>query len=386
MTENDEFDTFKIKTDADALVFYCRSGYEKDASDEVAALTALQEWFGYPKVMVNQGYFSFHFYDQAHALEFANSTSIDELVFSRQYFIRFAVLKNLPKADRVGAVLEALDNIHNTNHKGAVNLTQLGCLSVDYPDTESGKQVAKFAKKFTVPLRQALRTKGCMSAKENLRKVMLHVFLTDFTQCFIGVSFPYKRSAYHNGIHRLKFPQDAPSRSTLKLEEALVDLVPAKQRDTFLRHGARAVDLGACPGGWTYQLVKHEVYVEAVDNGAMAESLMRTGLVHYAAADGFKYQPEHGTVDLLVCDMIERPDRVAELMTHWLLKNHARAAIFNLKLPMKLRFETVQSLLGEMQRKLQKSSQTTFVIRCKHLYHDRDEVTVSVLPALKSVD
>lgn len=40
-----------------------------------------------------------------------------------------------------------------------------------------------------------------------------------------------------------------------------------------------AVDLGACPGGWTYQLVKRNMWVSSVDNGPMAQSLMDTGQV-----------------------------------------------------------------------------------------------------------
>ncbi len=137
------------------------------------------------------------------------------------------------------------------------------------------------------------------------------------------------------GIHRLKFPTDAPSRSTLKLEEAIVTMLDARQREQVLRAGGRAVDLGACPGGWTYQLVQREMYVEAVDNGLIADSLMKTGLVGHFAEDGFTYRPEYGRVDLLVCDMIEQPDRVARLMGDWLVKQLADHAIFNLKLPMK---------------------------------------------------
>lgn len=381
MGDNVESKPLTISIDTNALVFYCRLGYEKDASDEVASITATHEWFGYPNFKPNQGYFTFHFYEQDHALKFASKMNINSLVFSRQFFRRCAILDNLPKTDRVGAVLDAINMIADSEALETKSLSSFGSVSVDYPDTESGKQVAKFAKKFTVPLRQSLRSVGRMSAKEDLSKPMLHVFMTDFSQCFVGISWQQARSPYHNGIHRLKFPSEAPSRSTLKLEEALVDLVPQSQRSTFLREGARAVDLGACPGGWTYQLVKHNVYVEAVDNGAMAESLMRTGLVNYAAADGFKYQPQYGTVDLVVCDMIERPDRVAELITQWLLKPYARAAIFNLKLPMKLRFDTVKTILQKMEEQFQQAKNVSFVIRCKHLYHDRDEVTVSVLPA-----
>ena len=45
------------------------------------------------------------------------------------------------------------------------------------------------------------------------------------------------------------------------------------------------------PGGWTYQLVKHSMRVQAVDNGPMAESLMETGQVRHLREDGFKFVP-----------------------------------------------------------------------------------------------
>lgn len=51
------------------------------------------------------------------------------------------------------------------------------------------------------------------------------------------------------GIPRLKFPTDAPSRSTLKLEEAFFVFLTEKEREARLSHGMTAVDLGACPGG-----------------------------------------------------------------------------------------------------------------------------------------
>ena len=78
------------------------------------------------------------------------------------------------------------------------------------------------------------------------------------------------------GIPRLKFPSDAPSRSTLKLEEAFHVLF---RRTSGTSAGERHVcrRSGACPGGWTYQLVKRNMWVSSVDNGPMAQSLMDTG-------------------------------------------------------------------------------------------------------------
>lgn len=96
-----------------------------------------------------------------------------------------------------------------------------------------------------------------------------------------------------------------------------------------------AVDLGACPGGWTYQLVKRSMMVHAVDNGPMAPSLMETGQVRHHQADGFKFEPTSKNITWLVCDMVEKPAKVAALMTTWIVNEWCREAIFNLKLPMK---------------------------------------------------
>lgn len=78
------------------------------------------------------------------------------------------------------------------------------------------------------------------------------------------------------GIPRLKFPADAPSRSTLKLEEAILTFIPRHEESKRLNENMVGVDLGACPGGWTYQLVKRGLFVYAVDHGKMVASLHDT--------------------------------------------------------------------------------------------------------------
>jgi 23S rRNA (cytidine2498-2'-O)-methyltransferase len=164
----------------------------------------------------------------------------------------------------------------------------------------------------------------------------------------------------------------------LKLEEAIQSFcTPEQQRELFAA-GMSAVDLGACPGGWTYQLVSRGIHTEAIDNGAMDEALMQTGLVDYRAVDGFSYQPKDGHVDWLVCDMIEKPDRVATLMADWLLKGLASAAIFNLKLPMKKRYQTLMPLIEMFELRLH-SNEESVLMTAKHLYHNRDEVTFMII-------
>jgi len=136
-----------------------------------------------------------------------------------------------------------------------------------------------------------------------------------------------------------------------------------------------AVDLGSAPGGWTYQLVRRGMMVTAIDNGPMAESLMETGQVKHKMMDGFKYLPMKKNVHWLVCDMIEKPQRVAKLMSEWLLHGHCKEAMFNLKLPMKGRYQQVANDLQSIKDAFALHN-LKYELYAKHLYYDREEVTV----------
>ncbi len=360
-----------------SIMAYCRPGYENDTANELTSLYSERGIYGYPDFIPKQGFTKFQLYEAKTLDKALKAYAIDHTVFPRQLIAVFASTQHLEKEDRVGQLLALLEDCEIPD-------ITFGAFDVEYPDTEDGKTLAKFCRKFTVPMRQALRKKGILLPKENINKPKLHIFFESFATCYIGYSYPTQSSPHHLGICRLKFPADAPSRSTLKLEDAIVNMLTDKERKLVFREGARGVDLGACPGGWTYQLVTRGMYVEAIDNGLVDESLMKTGLVEHHAADGFTYKPQYGRVDLLVCDMIEQPDRVAKLMANWLVKGWTTHAIFNLKLPMKRRFETVSEAMQAVKAWLNETSDT-FNIRVRHLYHDRDEVTVTVIRTSKEV-
>jgi 23S rRNA (cytidine2498-2'-O)-methyltransferase len=176
------------------------------------------------------------------------------------------------------------------------------------------------------------------------------------------------------GIARLRMPPGAPSRSTLKLAEAFAVFLGDREA-AFLRPGMRAVDLGAAPGGWTWQLVQRGVAVTAVDNGPLAPALLRDRLVTHVRGDAFRYRPRR-PVDWLVCDVVEQPVRIAELAARWIADGFARRAIFNLKLPMKKRYDEVRRCMQRIGEIV--GSPHTLAVR--QLYHDREEVTGYLTP------
>ena len=248
---------------------------------------------------------------------------------------------------------------------------------IETPDTNEAKELLKFCRKFTVPMRQAMRGKGLMTAKDNVKKPVLHLCFIAPGHCLVGYSYPTNNSQFFMGIPRLKFPSDAPSRSTLKLEEAFHVFIPRDEWDERLAPGMWGVDLGACPGGWTYQLVKRSMFVHCVDNGMMADSLMETGQIKHHMVDGFKFEPDRKNVTWIICDMVEKPARVAHLMGEWIIKGWAKEALFNLKLPMKGRYDEVLQDIENLKQFLI-DNKVKFKMQAKHLYHDREEITVHI--------
>ena len=347
------------------LLLYCRRGFEKECAGEIQQLATDQEVYGYCVVSDNSGYVTYITSDLAEADKLAKRISFNKLVFARQMFVITSALKDLPSDDRVSAILAASES-----------MPLCGDIRVETPDTNEAKELLGFCRKFTVPLRSALRKREILTAKEHSKKPVLHLMLLDSSTGFLGYSYPNNNSPFFMGIPRLKFPSEAPSRSTLKLEEAILLFVPKHQIEQRMHSGMTGVDLGACPGGWTYQLVRRGLFVSAIDNGPMAQSLMDTGQVTHYMEDGFKFQPEK-SVDWMVCDMVEKPIMVADLMSDWLVKGWTRATIFNLKLPMKKRFVEVYKCLELIESKLRRAG-FNYELQCKHLYHDREEVTVAV--------
>ncbi len=348
------------------LMFYCRPGFEKDMAAEIQDKAVALECFGFSRVIDDSGFVLFECYGDGDADKLARRLPFRELIFARQMMVITHQLSGLDLSDRITPIVEALDG-----H------AEFGELRVETADTNEAKELSTFCRKFSVPLRQALRAKGLLTAEENDRRPVLHLFFMKNDAVWIGYSYPNNNSPYLMGIPRLRFPSDAPSRSTLKLEEAFYTFIPVDDDDIRLCSGLTAVELGACPGGWTYQLVKRGMMVTAVDNGTMAESLMETGQVKHVLEDGFKYRPTKKNPYWLVCDMVEKPARITHLIAQWFRDEHCQEAIFNLKLPMKKRYAEVEHNLAVLKEWLAEL-EGDFVIQAKQLYHDREEITVHV--------
>lgn len=355
------------------LLFYCRSGYEADLVLELEEKLAERGLYGYAKFSKNSAFLQFSLpqlnVNSDQLLDYNRKLpALNDMVFARQ---KLHVIQTLTftSNDRISELLEA---------DCFKNLPVFADVYVEHADTEEGKQLAKFCKKFVVPLRNRLRQRNLLYKKPSSTLPFLHLFFQHSGQCLLSISLVDDRNLHPLGIHRLKMPSEAPSRSTLKLEEAISLFFNKQQEEALFTAGMRATDLGACPGGWCYQLIKRKLVVEAVDHGEVASNLLASGLIEYYPQDGFLYQPQQGNVDWLVCDMIEQPTRVSELMLSWIISGKANACIFNLKLPMSKRHKVVLPILNRLKEQLSDKF-GKFVLQAKHLYHNRDEVTVVII-------
>ncbi|MDQ3206894.1 MAG: 23S rRNA (cytidine(2498)-2'-O)-methyltransferase RlmM [Pseudomonadota bacterium] len=351
----------------DALFCWCRPGFEPELAAELGERVGAIGLHGYARTERGSGYVEFLSEDATaiwRALPFA------KLIFARQKLLRIADLRGLDPTDRITPIMAALEAYAAQHGK-----TTYGDVWVEHPDSDTGKPLAGLARAFANALRPVLRRDGWLAHAEDPTRPRLHVIFLSGHHAVIATAHTRDSSPWPLGIPRLRMHADAPSRSALKLEEALFTLLDDEERARMLREDMRAADLGAAPGGWTWVLMRNGLRVTAVDNGPMRPELLDSGRVEHLRADGFQWQPK-APMDWLVCDMVEQPRRVAERMGTWFREGWCKYAIFNLKLPMKKRWDETRLCLDLFEEQARRP----LVVRARQLYHDREEITVVAMP------
>ncbi|KAF1696598.1 23S rRNA (cytidine(2498)-2'-O)-methyltransferase RlmM [Pseudoxanthomonas koreensis] len=346
------------------LLGYCRQGFEPELAAELGERAAMAGIAGYARASRDDGYVLFVTGDEADARALDRALPFRDLVFPRQKLRLFAELRGLDPKDRLTPLLAALPGD-----------LRIGDLWVEHPDSDAGKPLSALARSFGNALRPALRKAGVLSPKEDPRLPRLHVCFLAGDHALLALADPRDSAPWPLGIPRLKLLPDAPSRSALKLEEAFLVLLDAGERERLLRPGMTAADLGAAPGGWTWVLTRQHLRVTSVDNGPLRQHVLDTGLVEHLRADGFHWQPAR-PLDWMVCDMVEQPAKVAARMAQWFREGWCRHAVFNLKLPMKKRWQETRLCLDLFAAQAGRPLQ----VRAKQLYHDREEITVFATP------
>lgn len=207
------------------------------------------------------------------------------------------------------------------------------------------------------------RLRGLRRAQPQEAQRLLQVWILDEKEVLYGLT-PIKAalSPFPGGKLRLRRPEDALSRSGLKLEEAIawVGLGPDK--------GDLCADLGAAPGGWSQVALGRGAAVVAVDPARVKLPETKKRFTHVQES-AFTFVPPE-PLDWLLCDMAWRPLEVAQLLAKWARRGWARQLIANFKLPMKQKAKILDEILAVLREGGWEG------LRARQLYHDRDEITV----------
>ncbi|MBF0611759.1 MAG: 23S rRNA (cytidine(2498)-2'-O)-methyltransferase RlmM [Magnetococcales bacterium] len=339
-------------------ILQCRPGFENECLAEIITKSpqlAQQGTLGH-----EGGWLAVPLTSPLSPWQAAESIPYRQLAFTRQSFAAIAWLQELTAGDRLSPLQGVLAQL----------TMPVQDIWLETPDTNPGKGLQALARALEPGLRQFMQEKNLLSADSPYR---LHLLVLTSTSILLGVSHRDHSSPNPMGIPRLRLAKEAPSRAALKLEEAVHHFLSPEERKKALRPGLHAVDLGAAPGGWSWYLCQQGVKVIAVDNGPLQPALAASPLITHLREDGFAYTPRR-PVDWLCCDMVEQPRKVAALVGRWFAAGHCRHAIFNLKMPMKKRWQELQLCETLLQKSVQKPGKTLH-ISFKQLYHDREEVT-----------
>lgn len=150
-----------------------------------------------------------------------------------------------------------------------------------------------------------------------------------------------------------------PSRAYLKLWEL------------FTIHGSTpkpnevCLDLGSCPGGWTWVLANLGCKVISVDKAPLDPRLMNHQLVQYYSESAFGLDPlKFGKVDWLFSDIICYPDKLLGLVQKWRDSGMVKNFACTLKFQGETDYKTMDAFLKEFPGS-----------KIIHLYHNKHEVT-----------
>ncbi len=290
---------------------------------------------------------------------------LSNLIFGRQVLFHLKDLRLDGVKDRVAKIIEAIQESELPEKK-------FSGFFVETTDAETVKELTKFCKSLTLPLSNRLNREKMLPKGKNAKGLpFLHVILISQNFFILALTDPRNHVPHSSGLRRLKRSASQVSRSYLKLEDAITSLFTYDEQKNILSEGSSAIDLGAAPGGWTQFLAERGVFVTAIDGAQLDESISNLPNVKHLPFDGLTYRPKDPTT-ILTCDIVESPLRVAHALEWWFENHIMQFAVINFKLPMKSnRIGIILQCISILQRK-------NYEYRCKHLYSDREEVTLAV--------
>ncbi len=237
------------------------------------------------------------------------------------------------------------------------------------PQPPMQRRVTLIAQAVTERLRQTARIVLKQKVKSGRPQLLVQMLLTEPEALWLSIApvlpLPPQQAwpcAYPAGLADVADDDLAPASSFRKLHEALACMGVTPQP------GDSAVDLGACPGGWTRVLRQYGARVVAVDRSPLAAHLLADPQVEFKAGDAFAWRPAQ-SVQWLVSDIVAFPERIVELIAAWC----GQSLCSNLVVQMKFKGEPNWPCLNAA---LAIARQHGYFARAKHFFNDKNEVTL----------
>ncbi|MGE5547176.1 MAG: SAM-dependent methyltransferase [Solirubrobacterales bacterium] len=166
-------------------------------------------------------------------------------------------------------------------------------------------------------------------------------------------------SPFPNGeLHFIEDKVVPPNRAYLKLWDAFTRLeIAPKPGDTCL-------DLGACPGGWTWVIASLGARVISIDKAPLDPRIAAMPGVSVRRESAFGLEPASvGPVDWLFSDVICYPERLLRLVERW----RASGLVKNFLCTVKFQ--------GETDHAIAKAFAAVPGSKLLHLFHNKHELT-----------
>ncbi len=170
---------------------------------------------------------------------------------------------------------------------------------------------------------------------------------------------PACSSPYPNGAYIFEENKtEAPSRAYLKLWEILMRL------QKFPKAGETCIDMGSCPGGWTWVLQTLGAQVISVDKAPLAPHIAALQNIRYVQQSAFALEPaDIGPIDWFFSDIICYPEKALRLVEKWKKSGLVKNMVSTIKFQGQTDHEIVQ--------KFMEISGSSVI----HLYNNKHEIT-----------